>query len=189
MGVVSSGSAFFGLGGVQIGRGTCHESATYRSGRVWGAHHCQPGCRWLALLEQELGKGCRLCHFTPYQPRPQHHRPSYISTVQVSSHLRSQVDMWAARLLTIRASLSHEPGGPSKWWTVGEIWSPLVPAGVLHLAAVTSHLAPHSPSMSSPTLPRDHSGSQMAVLPAQEGQGPWAPLTLTCSQWGPPSDG
>ncbi|XP_057362510.1 dihydropyrimidinase-related protein 4 isoform X2 [Manis pentadactyla] len=57
-------------------------SQAQRGGRVWGAHHCQPGHRWLPLLGQELGQGCGLRHITPRQPGPHHCRPPHLPAVQ-----------------------------------------------------------------------------------------------------------
>lgn len=56
-----------------------------RGGGVRGTHHCQPGRRRLAPLEQELGQGRSLRHLAPHQPGPHHHGAPRLPDVQVGA--------------------------------------------------------------------------------------------------------
>lgn len=108
-----------------------------RGGRVWGAHHCQPGHRRFSLLEQELGQGRSLRHVTPRQPRPHHGRPPHLPAVQVSS--RSRWPQIGCALHTLprlwptggpdTPGLSHGSRGAAQTVAGGGSLSPLAPAG------------------------------------------------------------
>lgn len=89
----------------------------FRGGCLWRAHHCQPGHGWLTLLEQELGQGCGLRHFTPYQPRPYHCRPPHLPAVQVSSHpTKAQVSLRPPSLCFLQTPPEESQASAGKSW-------------------------------------------------------------------------
>lgn len=159
--------------------------ACCRGGRVWGAHHCQPGYRRLPLLGQELGQGRGLCHIAPCQPGPYHCRPPHLPAVQVRGgsgwpraacvlHAHHGLSLLAAQASLAQKLGQHLPPG-----------APALPCPCPVLVPCTQCRPCPAPSLThlQPVGRAGQGGRQswLGLGGPQKGRPLWAPLSPACS--------
>ncbi|XP_036867217.2 dihydropyrimidinase-related protein 4 isoform X1 [Manis javanica] len=160
-------------------------SQAQRGGRVWGAHHCQPGYRRLPLLGQELGQGRGLCHIAPCQPGPYHCRPPHLPAVQVRGgsgwpraacvlHAHHGLSLLAAQASLAQKLGQHLPPG-----------APALPCPCPVLVPCTQCRPCPAPSLThlQPVGRAGQGGRQswLGLGGPQKGRPLWAPLSPACS--------